>query len=157
MKRELIAACLTIAICSSCATHSGQNELPSSSPRAPEIQKALNQTVIPEIDLEYVTPEYAVKMWAEMSQRYHPQHFEFRHAISHPLVFAPQTPKQGEPRAASSTAPSQPVVHVTVRRKNITSARLLDEICQQSSYVWTIMGRIIVLKPRSSLPPNAQP
>jgi hypothetical protein len=157
MKRELIVACLTLALCSSCATHRGQTELPSSSPRAPEIQKALNQTVIPKVDLEYVTPEYAVKMWAELSQQYHPQHFEFRHAISHPMVFAPQQARPGGQPVASSTTPSQPVVHVTVRRKNITSARLLDEICQQSNYVWTIMGRMIVLRPRSSLPPNAQP
>jgi hypothetical protein len=157
MKRELIIACLAVSVCSSCATHSGQNELPSSSPRAPEIQKALNQTVIPEIDLEYVTPEYAVKMWAELSQRYHPQHFEFRHAISHPMVFAPQQVRQGGPPAAISPPVPQRAVHVTVRRKNITSARLLDEICQQSDFVWTIMGRMIVLKPRSSLPPNAQP
>jgi hypothetical protein len=157
MKRQLIIACLAIAICSSCATHTGQNELPSSSPRAPEIQKALNQTVIPEIDLEYVTLESAVKSWAEMSQRYHPQHFEFRHAISRPMMFAPQQKREsGQPAASSPPAPPR-AVHVTVRRKNITSARLLDEICQQSDYVWTIMGRMIILKPRSSLPPNAQP
>jgi hypothetical protein len=157
MKRELIVACLAIALCSSCATHQGRTELPSSSPRAREIQKALNQTVIPKIDLEYVTLEYAVKMWADLSQQYHPQHFEFRHAISRPMVFAPQQKREGGPSAASSPPVSQHAIHVTVRRKNITSARLLDEICQQSDYVWTIMGRMIVLKPRSSLPPNAQP
>jgi hypothetical protein len=45
---------------------------------------------------------------------------------------------------------------VTVRRKNITSERLLDEICQQSNSTWTILGRVIVVKPRM-LAPAAQP
>ena len=157
MKRELILGCL-LAVFSSCSSvgHLGRNELPSSSPRAPEIRKALNQTVIPEIDLENVKPEEALQSWARASRDHHPQHFDFRHVISYSTTYSLQSTKQGgSPESVSSTA-SQSVARVTVRRKNITSERLLDEICRQSNFKWTILGRVIVVKP-SGLAPDAQP
>lgn len=146
-------ACVAVAILSSCATHKGRNELPSSSPRVADIQKSLDQTVIPEIDLENVSLESALKTWHEASLANHPRHFDFRYAVSHPMVFSSHPITQGEPTSARAgnrivpLPPPQPVVHVTVRRKNITSARLLDEICQQANFSWIIMGRVIVVRP----------
>lgn len=142
MKRELIIACVAVTVLSSCATPLGRNELPSSSPRSAEIHKALNQSVIPEVDLENVSLEDAIRVWAETSREYHPLHFEFRHVISYPMTFTMQPTKQVPTR----TAPPR----VTARRKNITSRRLLDEICHQANFVWTIMGRMIVIKPGGS-------
>ena len=151
MKRELIIGCVAIAVCSSCSTasHLGRNELASQSPRAPEIRKALNQTVIPQVDLENVTVEDAMRAWADASRTQHRLHFRFDFVIS-PTTAPLQSMTQGVPFAVASTTSPQRVSHVTVRRKNITSERLLDEICQQTNYVWIIMGRVIVIKPRSS-------
>ncbi|MGD1017697.1 MAG: hypothetical protein ABSA12_00110 [Verrucomicrobiia bacterium] len=150
MKQTLIIACVAVAVCSSCATHRERNELPSSSPRAPDIQKSLDQTVIPEIDIENKSLEDAVKAWHKASLNSHAQRFDFRYAISHPLVF---TSRPAQP-AASPSAPLAASVpspaRITVRRKNITSARLLDEICQQSDTSWLIMGRVIVVRPRAT-------
>ncbi len=56
----------------------GRNELPSSSPRAAEIRKSLDQTVIPEIDIENVKAEDALKVWHNASNANHRGHFEFR-------------------------------------------------------------------------------
>jgi hypothetical protein len=151
VKRELIIGCAAIAVFSSCSTasHLGRNELASQSPRAPEIRKALNQTVIPEVNLENVTVEDAMKAWAQASRTHHRLRFRFDFVISPPML-PTQSITQGTPSAVTPTASPQRVSHVTVRRKNITSERLLDEICQQSNYVWTIMGRVIVIKPRGS-------
>ena len=136
---------------SSCSTasHLGRNEVASQSPRAPEIRKALNQTVIPELDLENVTVEDAMKAWAEASRAHHRLHFGFKFVIS-PAMLPMQSITQGTPAAVAPTALPQTVAHVTVRRRNITSVRLLDEICQQSNSVWTIMGRVIVIRPRGT-------
>lgn len=153
MKRELIIACLAVTMFSSCA-HTGRNELPSSSPRATEIRNALNQTVIPLVDLENVKVQDALKFWSNQSKANHRQHFDFRHVISYPTIYSTQPTKQGGRAATASVA--APAM-VTVRRKNITSEQLLDEICQQSNYVWTILGRMIVIKPRGSPSPDAQP
>jgi hypothetical protein len=136
---------MAVAILSSCATQSGRNELPSSSPRAAEIHKALNRTVIPQVDLENVSLEDAIKVWAETSRQYHRLHFEFRHTISYPMTFSMRPTKQG----ASTVSPRAPP-KVTVRRKNITSGHLLDEICHQANFTWTIMGRVIVIRPGAS-------
>lgn len=155
VKRELICGCLAVVFFSSCA-HLGRNELPSSSPRASEIRKAMNQTVIPEVDLENVKPEEALQSWAQTSRDHHPRHFDFRHVISYPMSYSMQPTKPGgSPRVVSGAA-SQSLARVTVRRKNITSERLLDEICRQSNSAWTILGRVIVVKPRG-LAPDAQP
>lgn len=142
-------ACVAAAILSSCATHRGRNELPSSSPRAADIQKSLDQTVIPEIDLENVSLESALKTWHESSLNNHPRHFDFRYAVSHPMVFSSQPIQQGVAPIAppTATASTPTPAQITVRRKNITSARLLDEICQQADFSWIIMGRVIVLRP----------
>ncbi len=155
VKRNVIVSCLAVTLFSSCS-HLGRNELPSSSPRAPEIRKAMNRTVIPEVDLENVKPEEALQFWSQASRSYHPQHFEFRHIISYPMTYSMQPTKPGElPRMVSAAAP-QNTVRVIVRRKNITSKRLLDEICHQANLSWTIMGRVIVVKPRG-LAPDTQP
>ena len=150
MKQELIIACVAVAIFSSCATHQGRNELPSSSPRAPEIQKSLDQTVIPEIDIENESLDDALKAWHEASRNSHPHHFDFRYAISHPITFSSQPVRQGVPPSVSPTASAPTPARITVRRKDITSARLLDEICQQSDTSWLIMGRVIVVRPRAA-------
>jgi len=121
--------------------------MPSSSPRAEEIRKAMNQTVIPQVDLENVTAEDALKFWDETSRTYHPQHFKFTHVISYPITYTVQTTAPGETRRVPVAAPAPTPHRVTVRRKNITSKRLLDEICHEAGLVWTIMGRAIVIKP----------
>jgi hypothetical protein len=155
VKQKVIVSCLVVALFSSCS-NLGRNELPSSSPRAPEIRKAMNQTVIPEVDLENVKPEEALQVWSQTSRSYHPQHFEFRYIISYPMTYSMQPTKPGGlPRVVSAAAP-QNTAQVIVRRKNITSKRLLDEVCRQSKLSWTIMGRVIVVKPRA-LAPDAQP
>jgi hypothetical protein len=143
VKHELIFGCLAMAIFSSCA-HLGQSELPSTSPRAKEIKAAMNQTVIPQVDLENVKPEDALKFWDEMSTSYHPQHFKFVHVVSYPVTYTVQTQAAG----AAAVPPSVKVHKVTVRRKNITSERLLDEICHQANLTWTIMGREIIVRPK---------
>jgi hypothetical protein len=156
VKQELLLGCLIAFSACSSVGRLGRNELPSSSPRAPEIRKALNQTVIPEIDLENVKPEEAIQSWAQTSQTHHPLHFEFRHVISYPMTYSLRPTKPGGlPRVVSGAA-SQSPARVTVRRKNITSERLLDEICRQSNFSWTILGRVIVVKPRG-VAPDAQP
>lgn len=152
VKQGLIIACVAAAVVSTCAAHQGRNELPSSSPRAADIQKALDQTVIPKVDLENVSLESALKTWHEASRDSHPQHFDFRYAISHPMNFSSKPIQQGvapsnPPTAAASTpTPAQ----ITVRRKDITSGRLLDEICQQAGFSWIIMGRVIVVRPQTA-------
>lgn len=147
MKRTLIIACVVVAVCSSCATHQGRNELPSSSPRAPDIQKSLDRTVIPEIDIENASLEDALKAWHKASLDSHSQHYDFRYAISHPMIFSSQPVQQGGSQSVPAAASAPPPPHITVRRKSITSARLLDEICQQSNTSWLIMGRVIVVRP----------
>jgi len=130
----------------------GRNELRSSSPRAPEIQKALNQTVIPEAVLDNVKVDEALQFWSQASQRSHPRPFEFRYLISYPMTYSMAAAKPGEtPRMVPVTAPPS-TARVSVRRKNITSARLLDEICRQSNFSWSILGRVIVVKPRPAAP-----
>ena len=155
VKRNAIVSCLVVTLFSSCS-HLGRNELPSSSPRAPEIRKAMHQTVIPEVDLENVKPEEALQVWSQASRSYHPQHFEFRYLISYPMTYSVQPTKPGGlPKVVSAAAP-QNTARVIVRRKHITSARLLDEICRQSNFTWAILGRVIVVKPRA-LAPGTQP
>jgi hypothetical protein len=148
MKRELILGCVVLAVFSSCA-HLGKSELPSSSPRAKEIQAAMNQTVIPKVDLENVKPEDALKFWDEMSTSYHPQHFKFVHVVSYPVTYTVQTQAASAGHGSPSAGPPAVKLHnVTVRRKNITSERLLDEICQQANLTWIIMGREIIVRPK---------
>jgi hypothetical protein len=125
----------------------GRSELPSSSPRAAEIQKALDQTVIPVVDLENMKAEDALKSWEDMSRTYHPQHFKFVHVMSYPITYTVQTTAPGETRRVPTAAAVPTQAKVTVRRKNITSKQLLDEICHEANLVWTIMGRAIVIKP----------
>lgn len=151
MKQKLIIAFVGVVALSSCATHSERNELPSTSPRAADIQRSLEKTVIPEIDLENVSLEDALKEWHRISLHSHPQHFDFRYAISHPMKFSSQPVQQGVPPATTSTP-----ARITIRRKSITSARLLDEICGQSGMSWLIMGRVIVVRPAAAMP-NASP
>jgi hypothetical protein len=112
----------------------------------------MNQSVIPEVDLENVKAEDALKFWDDMSRTYHPQHFKFVHVISYPITYSVQTTAPGETRRVPMAAPAPTLHKVTVHRKNITSKRLLDEICQQANLEWTIMGRAIVIKPK---PPGA--
>jgi hypothetical protein len=145
VKRELTIALLAAAILSACATHQGRNELPSSSPRAKDIQKSLDQTVISEVDVESVSLDDALKAWHDASQASHVSHFDFRYAVSHPMTFVSRPTTQ----AAPATAPATPA-KITVRRKNITSARLLDQICRQANCTWVIMGRVIVIQPRDT-------
>jgi type IV secretory pathway VirB9-like protein len=72
------------------------------------------------------------------------------------MTYSVQPTKPGGlPEAVSAAAP-QNTARVIVRRKNITSARLLDEICRQSNFTWAILGRVIVVKPRA-LAPGTQP
>lgn len=150
MKPRLIIGCSLVAIVSAC-THLGRNELQSSSPRAEEIRKAMNQTVIPEIDLDNASAEDALNVWSMNSRSYHPQHFKFQHIVSYPVSYSVQSTGQGPPSVSLASAPN-----VTVRRKRITSKRLLDEICRQSNLTWTIAGRVILIKPGGSLP-SGQP
>jgi len=156
VKRGLIIGWAAVTVLSSCSTYQGRNELPSSSPRAPEIQTALDQTVIPEIDVENVFLESALKTWRAASLNNHPLHFDFRYAIQHPITFTSQPVRQGgAPSVPPATSAPTPAL-ITVHRKNITSARLLDEICQQAGYSWLIMGRVIVVRP-SAAPSGTQP
>ena len=148
VKQGLIIACIAAAVVSTCAAYQGRNELPSSSPRAAAIQKSLDQTVIPKVDLENVSLESALKTWHAASRDNHPQHFDFRYAISHPTTFSSVPARQGA--SAASVASASNTAKISVRRKNITSARLLDEICQQANVSWVIMGRVIVVQPRAT-------
>jgi hypothetical protein len=152
VKRELIIACVGLAVVTSCATQRGRSELPSSSPRAAEIHKNLKSTVIPAVDLENVSLEEAVRVWAELSRENHPLHFDFQHVISYPMTYTKQTTAQG-----GTAVPPPTALKVTVRRKNITSGHLLDQICHQANFNWIIMGREIVIKPSASPPPNTTP
>jgi len=107
----------------------------------------MNQTVIPEVDLENVPAEDALKFWEGTSRTYHPQHFKFVHVMSNPITYTVQTTAPGETRRVPTATPAPTPAKVTVRRKNITSEQLLDAICRQANLVWTIMGRAVVIKP----------
>lgn len=155
MKPRLIIGCALVAIVSACS-HLGRNELQSSSPRAEEIRTAMNQTVIPEIDLDNVSAEDALNVWSLDSRTYHPQHFKFQHIVSYPVSYSVQPTGQGSRRTVAASASLANAPKVTVRRKHITSKRLLDEICRQANLTWTIAGRVILIRPRGS-PPNGQP
>jgi len=157
VKRELLIACVGLIVVTSCATQRGRSELPSSSPRAAEIHKDLRQTVIPSVDLEDASLEDSLKVWAELSREYHPLHFEFKHVISYPMTYSRQTTPEGGTRNVVTAVRPRVVPKITVRRKKITSAHLLDEICHQANFNWIIMGRVIVIKPSGSPPPNATP
>ena len=127
MKLKLIIGCALVAIASACSSHLGQNELQSYSPRAEEIRTAMNRTVIPEIDLDNASAEDALNVWSMNSRTYHPQHFKFQHIVTYPVNYSVQS--AGQPPSVSLVkAPN-----VTVRRKHITSKRLLDEICRQAN------------------------
>ena len=147
MKRTVILGCLTAMLGLSCS-HLGQNEVRSSSPRAPEIQKALNQTVIPEAVLDNVKIDEALQFWSRESQEHHPLRFEFRYLISYPMTYSMTPARPGETSRMVPSTVTPSAARVNVRRKNITSARLLDEICRQANFSWTILGRVIVVKPR---------
>ena len=110
----------------------------------------MNQTVIPQVDLENVKAEDALKYWDDTSRIYHPQHFKFTHVISYPVTYTVQTTALGETRKVPAVTPTPTLHKVTVRRRNITSKQLLDEICHEAGLVWTIMGRAIVVKPGPS-------
>ena len=138
MKPKFLIGCLLVTILSACS-NLGRNEQVSSSPRANEIRTALTRSVIPEIDLENVTAEEALRVWSQKSQTYHPLHFKFQAVVSYPMTFT---------KGKSATQVMQPATaKVTVRRRNITSKRLLDEICHQANLVWRITGRVIVVQP----------
>ncbi len=104
----------------------------------------MKRTVIPEIDLENVKAEEALNIWSDKSRTYHPQHFQFKHIVVYPMTFSQGTAKPVASRGSAQI--------VTVRRRNITSKRLLDEICEQSNLTWTITGRVILIRPRGSVP-----
>ena len=115
----------------------------------------MNRTVIPQVDLENVKPEDALKFWTEASSTAHPQHFKFQHVLSYPMVYSKAT--------AASAAQNLPAIpatvalhNVTVRRKNITSKRLLDEICHQANLSWIIAGKVILVKPAVPSPDGQQ-
>jgi len=148
MKREWIIGCLSICLLSSCANNTARNEIASSSPRATAIHKALRETVIPQVDIEYASVEDAIKVWASSSRDNHPLHFNFAHTLTYPMNFSIQPRKQ--------TTSTVAVPKVTVRRRNITSEQLLDEICRESNFIWTIMGKVIVIKPNPAAP-DTQP
>ena len=143
MNPTLVIALLAAITLSACATHQGRTELRSSSPRAKDIQKSLDQTVISKVDVEGVSLEDALKAWHDASQASHATRFDFRYTISHPIRFVSRPTTQAAPTTAPATPPK-----ITVRRKNITSARLLDEICRQSNCTWVIMGRVVAIQPR---------
>jgi hypothetical protein len=143
VKRKLIMACAALAMISSCS-QLGRNEVPSTSPRSAEIHQALDETVIPEVDLENVTAKQALETWSQDSRIHNPKHFKFQHVVSYPMAFT-----QG---AAKPSVASQKPAKVTIRRKNITSKRLLDEICHQSNLTWTVAGRVILIKPSTETP-----
>jgi hypothetical protein len=147
MKLQVIIACAVVALFSACS-HLGQNEQKSASPRAAEIRAAMNRTVIPEVDLQSVKAEDALKFWSENSRTYDPRHFKFQHLLSYPAVYSKGT-------VAMSALPER-TPKVTVRRRNITSERLMDEICTQANLEWMIAGRVVLVRPRST-PVNAQP
>ena len=147
MTRKLITGCALVAVFASCS-HLGRNEQKSSSPRAAEIRAAMERTLIPQVDLENVKAEDALKFWSEMSRTYDPRHFKFQHLLSYPMVISKGT-------VTMSSLPDR-TPKVTVRRKNITSKQLLDEICGESKLVWMIAGRVVLVRPPTA-PVDVQP
>lgn len=137
----ILGAALVAALFASCS-HLGRNEQKSLSPRAEEIRAAMERTVIPQVDLENVKAEDALKFWSEKSRTYDPRHFKFQHLLSYPMVVSQGT--------VTMSAPSDREPKVTVRRKNITSKRLLDEICGEANLVWMIAGRVVLVRPRGA-------
>jgi hypothetical protein len=138
MKLQVIIGCMLVAVFASCS-HLGRNEQKSSSPRATEIRAAMDRTVIPQVDLENVKAEDALKFWSERSRTYDPRHFKFQHLLSYPMVISKGT-------VTMSSLPDR-TPKVTVRRKNITSKQLLDEICGEAKLVWMIAGRVVLVRP----------
>ncbi|HVM63154.1 MAG TPA: hypothetical protein VMV72_20005 [Verrucomicrobiae bacterium] len=156
MKRQLIIGCVAATLVSACATHQWRNELPSSSPLAARIQNALNQTVISQVEIQNLTLEKTMKMWQKLSVGSHHQAFDFHYVISHPVSYTSQPIQQSGAQGAPAVS-TLGSVRITILRKNITSARLLDEICGQANYSWIIMGREIVLRPGTASTAATQP
>jgi hypothetical protein len=136
-----------LAVLTACA-HFGERELPSPTPRAAEINTAMDAALIPQIDLRRVPAGAAVQAWSEANRTAHPQPFTVKYFIVRPTTFTAGT---ATPAPALKKEPM-----VTVRRKNVTSKKLLNEICRQADWVWMVRGKTIVIGPRGSFP-NAQP
>jgi hypothetical protein len=147
MTRKLMIGCAVAAVFTSCS-HLGRSEQKSVSPRAAEIKAAMERTVIPLVDLQNVKAEDALKFWSETSRTYDPRHFKFQHLLSYPVVYSKGTVTTG-------TLPTR-TRNVTITRRNITSERLLDEICGQANLVWMIAGRVVLVRPPTA-PVNTQP
>jgi hypothetical protein len=142
MKLQIVIGCaVAMALFSSCSS-TGRNELKSSSPLAAQVHAALNRTVIPSVDLENVRAADALKFWSESSRIYDRRHFKFQHVLSYPMVF--------ENGKMTMTASPDRTPNVTVRRKNITSKQLLDEICSEAHLQWMIQGRVILVRPNTT-------
>jgi hypothetical protein len=148
-------ACAVLVGCAGCATR-GQQELPAHLTRAGQIiHEHLENAVIPLVDLENVRVDQALVYWAAESRTYQPLHSKFPY-----IPTFPPPPKNPVPTVGLSTNATQEtsldyLPKVTVRRRNITSQRLLDEICHEANLVWRITGAVILVTPAPT-PPDAQ-
>src|SRR2546426_8477217 len=112
MKFKLIIGCAALAACVACA-HFGQRELPSSTPRAAEINADMDAALIRQVDLQRVPAGAAIKAWSEASRAARPQPFTVKYIVVQPTTFTQ--------RVATPATPSENGPTVTVQRKNITS------------------------------------
>lgn len=152
MKLHLMLACVVLVFGAACASR-GRQEGASHSPRASYIRADMDLAVLPVVDLENVRVDQALNYWSIQSRTYHPRHAKFPYVPTFP------PPPKKEVSGAVATNPGAQTTgmdhlsKVTVRRRDITSKRLLDEICRQANLTWTITGRTIIIKP-SDTPPG---
>lgn len=137
-----MTGCAALAVCAACS-QLGQRELPSLTPRAAQINTAMDAVLIPQIDLQRVPAGEALQAWSEASRTAHPQPFAVKYVILRPTTFTQE---------AKRATPSKKDPTVTVRRKNISSKWLLNDICRQADWVWMVRGKTIAIGPREAFP-----
>ena len=145
--KKLMIGCAAVVAFTACS-HLGQRELASSTPRAAHINAAMDSAMIAQIDLQRVPAEAALRAWFDASRVAHPQPVTVKYILVHPTTFTQ--------RSATQAKPPKKTPMVTVRKRNVTSKWLLNEICRQADWVWTVRGGEVAIGPREAFP-NPQP
>ena len=103
---------------------------------------ALDYTVIPAVTLQGADVMAALSAWARESRGHNSHRTPFFYACS------VATPAPGPDGVVPAPA------RITLSLKNVTSRRLLDEICRQGGLVWWVERKTIMIGPPGSAPGN---
>ena len=106
------------------------------------VDAALDYTVIPAVTLQGADVMAALSAWARESRGHNSHRTPFFYACS------VATPAPGPDGVVPAPA------RITLSLKNVTSRRLLDEICRQGGLVWWVERKTIMIGPPGSAPGN---